>query len=191
MHEVTIVADKQPRLAHAMPVAPFRPRAGVQAKAVGSFVSRLTQKAVQKYGFSAAALITDWRSIVGEDLARYTEPQRLKWPRGVEAYGEMDADAAGRPGATLVLRVDGARALDVQYSARQIIERINGYFGYRAVADLRLIQAPAEPALSQPKPRDVMAGKVRATAAATDLGHIADDQLRAALERLQRSMAKG
>lgn len=184
------MADKQPKIAQPFVSAPAR-RPAVLARAVGSFVSKLTQKAVQKYGFSAAALITDWRTIVGDELARYTEPQRLKWPRGVEAYGETEADAAGRPGATLVLRVDGARALDVQYNARQIIERINSYFGYRAVADMRLIQAPVEPLTASSKPRDVVAGKARRPVPSTDLGHIADDQLRAALERLQRSMAKG
>lgn len=181
--------DKQPRRSPTAPTAPFRPRSGSSARAVGSLVSKLTRKAVEKYGFSAAALITDWRNIVGEDLARYTEPQRLKWPRCVEAYGE--ADAAGRPGATLVLRVDGARALDVQYNARQLIERINGYFGYRAVESLRLIQAPVEPVAARPKPREVVAAKPGRAAAMVDLGHIGDDQLRAALERLQRSMAKG
>ena len=53
----------------------------------------------------------------------------------------LDA-AARRSGAMLVLRVDGAKALDVQYRAQQIIERINAYFGYAAVAQLRVIQAP-------------------------------------------------
>lgn len=170
--------------------ASFRPRSGSSARTVGSFVSKLTKKAVEKYGFSAATLLTDWRTIVGDDLARHTEPQRLKWPRGVEAYGEADADAAGRPGATLLLRVDGARALDVQYKARQIIERINSYFGYRAVADLRIIQAPVEPAPPRPLPRDVVASR-RRSAPGPNLDQIADDQLRAALERLHRSMTKG
>ena len=65
-----------------------------------------------------------------------------------------------RRGATLMLRVDPARALDVEYRARQIVERINAYFGYRAVETLRIVQAPVEtvsgkaPALrpSQPAP---------------------------------------
>ena len=34
-------------------------------------------------GFAAAALITDWALIVGKDVAGYTAPERLKWPRGV------------------------------------------------------------------------------------------------------------
>ena len=54
----------------------------------------------------------------------------------------MRRGGKGRPGATLVLRVDGGRSLDVQHNARQIIERINAYFGYAAVAELRIVQAP-------------------------------------------------
>ena len=146
-------------------------------KAVGTFVPGLTRKAFEKYGFSAAALITDWATIVGKDLAGYTSPERLKWPKGVEAYQETASDARGRPGATLMLRVDAARALDVQYKTQQITERINAYFGYRAVSEIRLLQAalerPEVRKVTRPQPRD-----------AVSLPAIADAGLRAALEKL-------
>lgn len=118
----------------APPAARFVP-----AKAVGNFVPTLTKKAFEKFGFSAATLITDWTRIAGTELAGYTTPERLRWPRGGEA---ASSDEDGRPGATLVLRVDPARALDVEYRTRQILDRINGYFGYRAVDTIRLVQAP-------------------------------------------------
>lgn len=129
-----------------VPVQRPRTPAYNPAKAVGSFVPRLTQKAFEKYGFSAATLLTDWDKIAGKALAEYTAPERLKWPRGVETYGEVDEAGAGRPGATLILRVDPARALDVEYKAAQIVERINVYFGYRAVAELKVLQAPMKTA---------------------------------------------
>ncbi len=166
----------------------IRPK-GRMTPAVGSFLPRLTRKAMEKYGFSAATLITDWTQIVGPELAAYTEPQRLKWPRGVEAYGEVDTEATGRPGAILHLCVDSARALDVQYGSRRILERINGYFGYRAVAELRIIQSPSKPA-RQSLPREVVRHKASAKSPtpAANLQSIADDSLRASLERLQRAM---
>lgn len=119
------------------------PRRGGAARPVGSFVARLTRPAFEKFGFSAAALITDWAHIVGADLARATQPERLRWPRTVADRSAATDDGEGsRTGATLHIRVDQGRALDIQYRSRQIVERINAYFGYRAVAELRLLQAP-------------------------------------------------
>ena len=113
---------------------------------------KLTHKAFEKYGFAAAALITDWAQIVGKDVAAYTDPERLKWPRGVESYVEVGGSGAGRPGATLIVRVEPARALDMQYKAAQMMERINGYFGYRAVAELRILQTPIDAPAASAKP---------------------------------------
>ena len=127
----------------AHPSSNFSPRsAGNRVRAVGAFVPGLTRKSFEKYGFSTATLLTDWTIIAGPELAGYTLPERLKWPRNVDAYEDVDVSQKGRPGATLVLRVDGPRAIEVQYQTTQIIERINAHFGYRAVADVRFIQAP-------------------------------------------------
>lgn len=117
---------------------------------------QLTQKAFEKYGFSTATLLTEWSTIAGTDLAQWTLPERVKWPRGVETYGEAGINTP-RSGATLVLRVDPCRALDVEYKAAQIIDRINRYFGYRAIAELRLLQAPVIPATPPPRPRAPLA----------------------------------
>jgi hypothetical protein len=149
----------------------------IYAKTVGSFVPGLTRKAFEKYGFSAATLLTDWAQIAGAELAHYTVPERLKWPRGAEAYGKVEQGEEGRPGATLVLRVDPARALDVEYKSRQIVERINAYFGYRAVAALRLIQTPVE----SPRPSGT---PQRPTAEPTHEAPAASDPLERALARL-------
>jgi hypothetical protein len=176
---------------HAQPsAAPAYRNRGVSARAVGSFVPKLTRKAMEKYGFSAAALITDWTAIVGCDIAAHAVPQQLKWPRALEVDSEPGAEAAGRPGATLILRVDPARALDVQYKGRQILDRINAYFGYCAVAKLRIVQAPTEPLArtSRPElPRSVVA-RAQRPRAHVDLSGIGDDRLRMALERLQKGL---
>jgi hypothetical protein len=151
------------------------------ARAVGAFVPKLTRKAFEKYGFSAATLITDWADIVGAELAGFTAPERLKWPR---AAGVHDAAGAeGRGGATLILRVDPARALDVEYEGRQLLERINGYFGYRAIAELRILQAPL--ARLPEAPARALAA---APCAAPELDAIADERLRAALSRLKSGL---
>lgn len=135
------------------------PRAMYKGRAVGALVPKITRKVFEKFGFSTATLLTDWTTIVGAGLAEYTQPERLKWPRGFEGAPAAEAET-GRPGATLMLRVEPARALDVQYKTRLICDRINAYFGYRAVAEIRLVQAPlsrkeavSQPARAKPQPR--------------------------------------
>lgn len=168
------------------------------AKAVGSFVPGLTRKSFEKYGFSTATLLTDWSVIVGRDLASFTLPERLKWPRNVEAFDEVSEDARGRPGATLVLRVDGPRAIEVQYQTGQIIERINAHFGYRAVSEVRFIQAPLAKPARETDPRAVeIAAQRRHVAAAQSARKLADDHnetppdaLLAALDRLHANMTR-
>lgn len=189
------LTEKARLLAHRLPASRGTPIPAMRArrpayipvKAVGTFVPRLTQKAFEKYGFSAATLLTDWPAIVGPALARDTRPERLKWPRGVEAYGEIDDGASGRPGATLILKVDPARALDIEYKRSQILDRINGYFGYRAVAEIKIMQEAVTAG-----PRATPAAPRAAAAPATakpDLSTVSDDGLRAALERLYAGMS--
>ncbi len=157
----------------------------VAAKVVGAFVPRLTKPAFERYGFSAAALITDWATIIGPDIARYTMPERLKWPRRVEWSGDDVAEAdRGRPGATLILAVTARRALDVQYKTAQIVERINNYFGYRAVADLRIVQVTALAAPSTPPARPAADTAPANRTPRVELQSIAEPDLRAALERM-------
>jgi len=131
-------------------------------------------------------LLTEWRTIVGHELAEYSIPERLKWPRNVDAYTDTPAGEKGRPGATLVLRVDGPRAIDLQFQSGQIIERINTYFGYQAVTGLRFIQAPVEA-----RNRYAPAHQARRSHTATipaKAGAGTDDSLNAALDRLENSV---
>jgi len=162
-------------------------RARLHARAVGAFVPKLTRKAFEKYGFSAATLLTDWDAIVGAEIAGFAAPERLKWPRDVRIREEVEAGAEGRPGAMLILRVDPARALEAQYKSQQILERINGYFGYRAIAALRLLQAPLAKA---PEPTASAGPAVPPPCEAPELAVIADEPLRAALARLKSGLVR-
>jgi hypothetical protein len=158
------------------------------ARSVSSYVPRLTQKAFEKYGFATAALLTDWATIVGADVASYTAPERLKWPRDVNAYGDVEDGMQGRPGATLVIRVEGARALELQHKTHQLIERINAMFGYRAVAELRFIQAPIAVSSHQRLPLRPVRQQRSDDASSPEVAAVEDEALKAALARLESSI---
>jgi len=150
-------------------------------KLAGAFAPSLTRPAFEKYGFPAAALLTDWTAVAGADLSSYTCPERLKWPRQPAA---AEASQGGNA-ATLVLRVEGPRALELQHRIPQLIERINSYFGFRAVAQVRLYQAPLERTANTPQrppkiiPRPDRKGLVE---------RIDDPRLRTALSRIAASI---
>lgn len=180
----SVAKKRQPAFGHT-PHTPVTARSGqrIAARSVGTFVPKLTRTAFEKFGFSTAALLTDWAQIVGPQLAQTTTPDRIRWPKTVEQ--DMAGGRTGsRTGATLHISVDPARALDVQYKTSLIIDRINQYFGYRAVADLRIVQVRVE------MPPQPVARSRPAVAATPDpmITAIADDGLRAALERMQQGM---
>ncbi|HUZ73409.1 MAG TPA: DciA family protein [Stellaceae bacterium] len=147
-----------------------RRRGGLRALA--SEVPRIAAPVLGKRGFASAQLVADWASIVGTELAAKISPDRLSFPRGERRDG------------TLRLRVAAGLAPEVQHRTPLILERINGFFGYRAVSRLVLVQGPpARPPLPvPPRPRPLSADE----RAALDrrLARIEDPGLRDALRRL-------
>jgi hypothetical protein len=80
----------------------------------------------------------------------------------------------------LVLSVEGPRAIEVQHRSGQILERVNAYFGYRAVAELRILQAP----VTRKSPQSTAPAPPVDPGALPPDAEIKDGNLRAALLRL-------
>ena len=134
-------------------------------------VARLTKAALGSRGFAEAGLISDWGSIVGAETGRMTRPVALKFPKSQRQDG------------ILTVQAGGGAALELQHLKPQILERINAYFGYRAVADLKIQQGSAVP----PRRRDEPLRPPSATdkeAVAKAVGGIEDAELKATLTRL-------
>ncbi len=141
-------------------------------RTIGSSVGRIARPVLKARGFAAADILAKWRLVVGDVLADRTAPERLVWPAGRSE------------GAVLKLRVAPGFAPEVQHLAPLIIDRINTFFGYRAVARLGLSQGPLPkpPAPPKPPPRALLPEEQ----ARLDglLGEIQDEGLRASLARL-------
>jgi hypothetical protein len=136
-----VMNGKQPTaVARSLPVDK-RTSKGYFARSVGAYVPKVVAAAFEKYGFHTAEIMTSWETIVGADLARLTRPEAIKWPRGAKGRVVSDDDAR-TAGATLILASNPAFALEVSYRTQEIVDRINRYFGYRAIAQLRIVQTP-------------------------------------------------
>jgi hypothetical protein len=129
--------------------------------------------AFKKQGFASTELVTRWKDIAGSDIAAHAEPVKLQWPRAVE--GEPPEPA------TLILRVEGPAAIEIQHQTAVILERINRFFGWQAVGRIALRQAPLT---RKSKPERPVLDPAEAERVAASLTGVADEGLRAALGRL-------
>ena len=145
-------------------------------KSIASSVSKVAAPILGRRGLAEAELILGWAAVVGEDLARDTLPIKLAFGKGERVDG------------TLHIKVVSAAAPEVRHREPQILERINSFFGYRAVAHLKLAQGPlptSPPAAPKP-PRPLKAAETKALASSLD--GIEDPELKAALERWGRAV---
>lgn len=157
-----------------------RSERGASPRSLSRLLRDVTAPALSKRSRAEASLILDWAAVVGTDLASKAQPARLSFPRRAE-----------RRGATLLLRVDAAHALDIQHQEPQIIDRVNSHFGYSLVSRLKLEQAPLQarqktqrksPQLPPPLPRE------EGNRLEQQLEEIDDGQLRSALQHLAEAV---
>lgn len=148
-------------------------------RALGEAVAALTRPIVGKRGFVRGGLVAEWETIVGERLAASSLPERVSYPPKQSR------------GGTLHLRVaSGSLAMELQHLEPLLVERINGYFGYDAVARVRLVQGPVPMPARRPArplpPRPLSAAEEDALA--ERLAGVSDNGLRSALAALGRAV---
>ncbi|HYF53989.1 MAG TPA: DciA family protein [Salinarimonas sp.] len=139
--------------------------------------------ALAAQGFAASDVIASWPEIVGERLAAFSQPVKLEWPRRTRGAAPEE-----RAPATLVVRVEGAFALEMQHLAPLVMERVNARYGWRCVGKVVLKQGPVRRLpKAAPRPRPLDEATLGAIQAAT--AGVGDQGLRAALDRLGRAVA--
>jgi hypothetical protein len=155
-------------------------------KAIATQVPRMTRAALKRRGHAFATMVAEWPNIVGAEIASSCLPEKLSAPppppKGVDAP---------RAAGTLSLRVGVGMAMELQHLAPQLIERINGFVGYRAIERLRFIQGPlpgaAEPPVPPPPPLTPEANRQLDSLVES----IPDPNLRQSLRRLGDGMLRG
>lgn len=139
IHRETIDSDamtKKPKPPQDPKVGPAKPAPKPRRNymvALSAEVPGIAKQALGSRGYAEAGLFTHWAEIAGAQLAASSLPIKLGFPRGRRDEG------------TLTVRCGGAAALELQHLAPSILERINGHFGYRAVARLRIEQGAVSP----------------------------------------------
>ncbi len=143
------------------------------ARRLADLAQGMLAETFRKQGFAASELITRWPEIAGAEIAAHAEPERIRWPRATEG-------GPGEP-ATLVLRVEGPTAIEIQHQSGVIVERVNRFLGWKAIGQIALRQAPLSRREKKTPPQPDLEAAERI---ASTLGEISDENLRQALGRL-------
>ncbi|WP_173510585.1 DUF721 domain-containing protein [Sinorhizobium psoraleae] len=83
-------------------------------------------------------LLGSWDEIAGPKFADCTRPEKIAWPRRAS---EMGGEGGHQPGV-LTIACEGARALFLTHAQGELIQRINGFFGFHAIGQVRIVQKP-------------------------------------------------
>ena len=94
-------------------------------RSFGNTLPRGVKSILRKNGYNYSEIISKWNMLLGNDISSCSYPKSIKMTKG---------DKNG----TLVLAVKRGNEIDIEYSKNEIINKINSYFGYKLINEIRL-----------------------------------------------------
>lgn len=98
------------------------------AKSIKRVIPAILKPILDKRGLTQATILLDWEKIIGPQMSQYALPEKITYYKNARSKG------------TLLLSVMPGWAPVIEHSKQQIIDKINSYFGYEAIARLQLNQ---------------------------------------------------
>ena len=80
---------------------------------------------LKKNGYNYSEIISKWKMLVGKEISTYAYPESIKMRKG-------------NTNGTLILVVNRGDEINIEYSKREIIEKINSHFGYKLLNEIKL-----------------------------------------------------
>lgn len=154
------------------------------AQQIAEAANRLIDPVLQRKAGINTALIGSWDEIAGADFADCTRPERITWPRRND---DRRGEAGGMEPGVLTIACEGARALFLAHAQGELIQRINGFFGFPAIRQIKIVQKPVmQPGARRKRLRPLSATEKNHLDGLT--AEIESAPLKAALDRLGRGI---
>ena len=94
-------------------------------RSFGNTLPRSVKSILRKNGYNYSEIINKWNFLVGKDISNSCFPQSIKMSRE-------------NKNGTLILSVERGNEIIAEYSKKEIINKINSYFGYKLIDQIRL-----------------------------------------------------
>ena len=104
-----------------------------------SSIPRGLKKLLKKGSYNFSNIIDNWTKMVGKDISNACYPSTIKMSK------EMN-------NGTLVLNVIHGNELTIEYGKQEIIEKINSFFGFKCIKEVKLKVVQEEKIFKQKKP---------------------------------------
>ena len=95
-------------------------------KTVGKSLPHGLKTILKKGGYNYSSMINNWTNLVGKKISDVAYPKSIK--TGKELRNGI-----------LILNVNHGDQLFVEYSKKDIIDKINAFFGYQFIKEVRLV----------------------------------------------------
>ena len=94
-------------------------------RAFGNTLPRGLKGILKKNGYNYSEIISKWSIMVGGKISNCSYPKSIKMRKG-------------NSNGTLVLGIKRGNEIDVEYAKKDIINKINSYFGFNLISTIKL-----------------------------------------------------
>ena len=97
-------------------------------KKVGNSLPKIIDKNIKEKNFIEISLIKKWREIIGDDIAKFCWPIKI-------VFSEIN-----NLNGIIFLKTMRGKSMEIEFKNEEIIEKLNQYFGYKAIAKISVVQ---------------------------------------------------
>ena len=94
-------------------------------RSFGNTLPRGVKSILKKNGYNYTEIIGKWSVLVGKEISSCSYPKSIKMKQN-------------NTNGTLILAVERGNEITVEYSKTDIINKINSYFGYKLINEIKL-----------------------------------------------------
>ena len=95
-------------------------------RSFGNTLPRGLKGILKKNGYNYSEIISKWSMLVGKEISNYAHPKSIKMKK-------KDS------GSTLLIAIKRGNEINIEYSKSEIINKINSYFGYKLIDEIKII----------------------------------------------------